>query len=634
MSLRIKLLLIFAIGELLVLTFFGYIAYDTAKLTNLNNEIELLSSVTPRVADDIAHDLKEGNPLNPVMAPDHIGNHTDVIYLFVSDQQGKLISRSYAPGMQQVFEHVHALARSDLSNTSGSVSVDDTVYVWAVDNVPQYDYQVTLMRQAHVSRANIFFKEMGVSLIVAAVVMLWVASWAAMYVSMLIEKLDEQKNILKHRSLHDVLTGLPNRELLNDRLQQLINLSERLPIQFAICFIDLNRFKDVNDTLGHYVGDELLLEVSKRIKLNLRKSDTVARLGGDEFALILRNVRMEKARSIAEKVLKSIEAPIELGGHSLFISGSMGVAMFPEHGIDVQMLLKKADVAMYAAKRAGSNMEFYANTHEVFTRDKLHLTHDLREAIAENQLELYYQPKYDLEQQKVAGVEALLRWNHHEHGYIPPLTFIQLAEHSGLIHALSKWVMQRAFSDSVELRRNEIDISLSINLSANYLQDPKFESDISELLEQSDVDPGKIILELTESAMFINSAKTKDLLTWLTELGFRISVDDFGTGFSTLTNLRRLPISELKIDRSFVSNINDDAEDASIVNAMIGLGSSLDINVVAEGVETQDVLDSLKRSGCHTIQGFFIKRPAPLKTFIEWMESENSPVTLKKSATR
>lgn len=623
MSLRLKLLLMFALGELLLLMFFGYIAYDTAKLTNIKNEIGLLSSVTPRIAEDVANNVKEGRNWNSTLLPEDRDSQSEAIFLFVSDQHGNLVSWSGDFTTKLIFEKVNQHITKSPKGRSGSLVVNDFTVVWARSNVPNFNYKVTLVRQAHVSQANLFFKEMGVSLIVAAVIMLWVASWAAMYVSMLIEKLDEQKNILKHRSLHDVLTGLPNRGLYNDRLQQLISLNDRMPMRFAICFIDLNRFKDVNDTLGHHVGDELLLEVSKRLKLNLRKYDTVARMGGDEFALILRNVKPEKARGIAEGLLREIEVPINAGGHKLFVSGSMGIAMFPEHGDDLQMLLKKADVAMYAAKRAGSHLEFYTDSHEVFTRDKLALTHDLREAIEHDQLELYYQPKYDTVEQKVVGVEALLRWNHPTEGFISPLSFVQLAEHSGLIHALSRWVIQRAFLDSFELNRNGIDISLSINLSAYYLQDSKFESDISELLHRLNIDASKIIFELTESAMFINSAKTSGLLRWLTDLGFRISVDDFGTGYSTLTNLRRLPISELKIDRSFVGNIVSDNEDASIVDAMIGLGASLDIEVVAEGVETQEVLEVLKKYGCYTIQGYLISRPVPLTEFMQSMQSDD-----------
>ena len=622
MSLRLKLLLAFALGELLVLMFFGYIAYDTAKLTNLNNEIGLLSSVAPTIADHATYDLKDGKTWGSTLLPYNNNNKEDATYLFVNDQQGNLVAKPESLAITQVFSQLNEDLVGNSKKRSGSLHVSGSTYVWSRAAIPEYNYQLTLIRKSQVSHANIFFKDMGVSLIVAAVIMLWVASWAAMYVSMLIEKLDEQKNILKHRTLHDVLTGLPNRALLNDRLQQIIRMQDRLPMQFAVCFIDLNRFKDVNDTLGHHVGDDLLLEVSKRIKSKLRKDDTVARLGGDEFALILKNVATENAALLAENILQAIEAPLLVGGHKLFVSGSMGIAMFPQHGDNVQVLLKNADVAMYAAKRVGTNLEFYDNNQEVFTRDNLALTHDLREAIDNDQLELYYQPKYDIAAQKVVGVEALLRWNHPVIGYIRPLDFIQLAEYSNLICPLSKWVMQRAFSDSKELSIYGDDFTISINLSAHYLQDLKFESDINELLEQTNVDASNFILEVTESAVFINSVNTNQLLKRLTDIGFRISVDDFGTGYSTLTHLRRFPISELKIDRSFVDKIVTDTEDASIVDAMIGLGESLDINVVAEGVETQEVLETLRKFGCHTIQGFLICKPIPLNEFGQWIESE------------
>ncbi|MGD8642369.1 MAG: diguanylate cyclase, partial [Gammaproteobacteria bacterium] len=409
MSLRLKLLLAFAFGELLMLTFFGYIAYDTARLTNLNNEVELLSSIAPYIAEDVTRDLQEGNSWNTTIEPADNKQVANIIYLFLADRQHNLLAQPDNPSIGRIYSDIVNRQQAGPSVNAGSLSVNKRVYVWAAVDIASNNNQLFLIRQAHVSQANAFFREMGLSLVIAAAIILWIASWAAMYISMLIEKLDEQKKVLKHRTLHDVLTGLPNRALLHDRLNQLVALSDRQPIPFAICFIDLNRFKDVNDTLGHHVGDELLLEISRRLQLNLRKSDTIARLGGDEFALILRNVREEKARSIVRKVVSAIEEPVEAGGHRLFVSGSIGIALFPEHGNDVHILLKKADVAMYAAKRAGSNMEFYSDNDDEFTRDKLSLIHDLHEAIQQDQLDIHYQPKYDINKQRIIGVEALLR---------------------------------------------------------------------------------------------------------------------------------------------------------------------------------------------------------------------------------
>lgn len=632
MNLRIKILLIFVLSELSLLAFFGYIAYDTARVTNTKNEIDMLASVTPRIADDIAHKLVVGKHWSPRLNSIIKDAHTDLIYLFVSNHRGKLISQPDQPAIQQVYQKLSHQNGIEPQNLVGKVKVNNIVYVWASIKIPNHNNYLTLIRQTHASHASIYFEEMGVPLIVAAVIMLWMASWAAMYVSMLIEKLDEQKNIMVHRSMHDVLTGLPNRALLNDRLQQLILINERQSIRFAICFIDLNRFKDVNDTLGHHVGDKLLLEVSKRLKENLRKSDTVARLGGDEFALIFRNVDKEKAKLIAEKILDAIEVPIEACGHKLFVSGSLGIAMFPEHSNDLQALLKKADVAMYAAKRAGSHLEFYDESQEIFTRDKLELSLDLHEAINDQQLELFYQPKFNTLNEIVVGAEALLRWNHPSIGFIPPSTFIPLAEYSGIIHAMTTWVLERAFLDTHELQRNGYDIPVSINLSAFNLQDSKFEATIVQLLESTGANADQIILELTESAMVMNPIQTKDLLIRLTKHGFRISVDDFGTGYSTLTNLRRLPISEIKIDRSFIGNITSDPEDATIVNAMIGLGNALELDVVAEGVETQAVLDTLNAYGCHTIQGYLIIKPMPLQDLLNWMKPKTLNEELRGKA--
>jgi diguanylate cyclase (GGDEF)-like protein len=621
MSLRLRLLLSFAAGELLLLLFFGFTAYDTAKLTSLNGEIQLLSSMTPHIAAQYEEHIKSGHKIKTVLVPDKQAGKNDAVYLIVSNTNGDIIESPNSLEISNVYQKIVENLSSDPEpHLKGSLVLNKTTYIWSRASAQTSETILTLIRMAHVSNANKFFREMGVSLIVAAVILLWVASWAAMYVAMLIEKLDEQKNILKHRSLHDVLTGLPNRALLHDRLHQLVKSYNRSHAQFFVCFIDLNRFKDVNDTLGHHIGDELLLEIGKRLRAQLRQEDTVSRLGGDEFALILQNTNAASAKIICEKLLKEIEVPVLIGSHKLFISGSFGIACFPEQSEDVQTLLRKADVAMYAAKRTGTSIEFYSDELEVFSQQKLALTHDLREAIENDALQLYYQPKYNVSTKKVVGIEALLRWNHPEHGFIPPLDFIPLAEHSGLIYPLSMWVMNRAFQDSLKLNENSIDFTIAINISAHFLQDIKFEKDIHNLIHQTGVSPANIILELTESAMFINSAKIKSLLNRITEMGFRISVDDFGTGYSTLTNLRRLPISELKIDRSFVKKIVTDAEDASIVDAMIGLGGSLDIEVVAEGVETEEVLKVLRKFGCDTIQGYLISKPAPLEEFVAWLK--------------
>ncbi len=627
MNLRLKLLLIFITASLAAFTFFGFIAYDTAQSANLKNELDLLASVAPSIADAIGDDLEKKQKWNPVLEGAD-GISTDHrLYLFVADQHGAVISAPDLPELRQVFEQLHTTP----DTRTGSLSHNASLYLWARAEVPKTNYQAVLISPSRGSAAYTFFREMGVSLIVTAMIVLWFASWGAMYVANLFEKVDEQKNILRHRALHDELTSLPNRALLNDRLQQIITSAERESASFALCFIDLNRFKEVNDTLGHHCGDELLLEVSRRLQNNLRKSDTVARIGGDEFALVLCRVDLAEAKVIAEKLMQCVELPVEIHGHKLHVTGSLGIALFPDHGADVETLLQKADVAMYAAKRSGTQIETYRHEFEVFSRDKLALTNDLHDAIHNNQLELYYQPKYHLATKTVVGAEALLRWKHPSVGYIPPATFVQIAEHTGLIRSLTKWVLQQAFCDYAHIAKHAQPLNMAINLSAHNLQDPDLEAELAALLEQWKVCAQHITLELTESAVVFNPAQTKQLLTRLTTRGFRISVDDFGTGYSTLTNLRRLPISEIKIDRSFVDNMVRDPGDASIVRATIGLGKALGLDVVAEGVETQEVLDALQAAGCETIQGYFIGKPMPLATFLVWRDTFNNKISEQHS---
>jgi len=377
MSLRLTLLLRFTAGALVALIFFGYIAYDTAKLTGTKNEIALLAGVAPYVTENINGYLQREQNWEPVLPAPHGKHSHDVIHLVISNHQGVIITQSKALAIQDAFQKIQQATQNSASTNSGSITLDDAIYIWAKALLPDKKSQVTLIRQAYISQANVFFKEMGISLIIAAMITLWVASWAAMYVSMLMEKLDEQNNALQYQALHDVLTDLPNRALLNDRSQQLIKSCERNKALFAICIIDLNHFKDINDTLGHHVGDELLLEVSNRLKKALRKSDTIARLGGDEFSLLLPCTDAESAKLIAEKILQSIAVPLEIDGQQLLISGSLGLALYPNHGNDIHTLMKKADMAMYAAKRTGIGVEIYNKQHEINDQNKQSLTNSL-----------------------------------------------------------------------------------------------------------------------------------------------------------------------------------------------------------------------------------------------------------------
>ena len=423
---------------------------------------------------------------------------------------------------------------------------------------------------------------------------------------------------LAHQALHDGLTGLPNRVLLQDRLAQAIRMSERDGRPFALCVIDLDRFKDVNDSLGHLAGDELLQEVAFRLRQTLRASDTVARLGGDEFALVLPDADTGAAMHAAEKVVEALAASLLLEGHEVAVGASCGIALYPEHGGDADALLRKADVAMYVAKQTRGGYALYTPDQDQSSSERLTLVGALRRAIADDELTLHYQPKVDCRTGAVAGVEALVRWQHPQQGLIPPDRFIPLAEQTGLIRPLTRWVLNAAMRQARAWHDEGLMLSVAVNLSAHDLQDAQLAHWVSTLLARWNVGPQWLKLELTESALMVDPAQALQVLTELCELGVRIAIDDFGTGYSSLGYLKRLPAHELKIDRSFVADMAAQERDHAIVRSTIDLGHNLGLAAVAEGVEDQRTLDLLGGLGCDLAQGYFLSRPLPASQISHW----------------
>jgi diguanylate cyclase (GGDEF)-like protein/PAS domain S-box-containing protein len=423
---------------------------------------------------------------------------------------------------------------------------------------------------------------------------------------------------LEHQALHDGLTGLPNRLLLQDRLTQAIRMAERDGRTFALCVIDLDRFKDVNDTLGHLAGDQLLQEVAWRLRNALRASDTVARLGGDEFAVVLPDADMSAATLAAEKIVEALGASLVLEGHEVAVGASVGIAVYPENGGDSDTLLRRADVAMYVAKQTRGGYVVYAPDQDQSSSQRLTLVGALRRAIADDELTLYYQPKVDCRSGAVAGVEALVRWQHPLQGLILPDRFIPLAEQTGLIRPLTRWVLNAAVRQTREWHDAGLMLSVAVNLSAHDLQDPELPKRVAELLAQWAVDAEWLKLELTESALMADPTQSLQVLTELCNLGVRIAIDDFGTGYSSLGYLKHLPAHEIKIDRSFVADMAGEARDHAIVRSTIDLGHNLGLSAVAEGVEDQRTLELLSGLGCDLAQGYFLSRPLPASSVAEW----------------
>lgn len=430
----------------------------------------------------------------------------------------------------------------------------------------------------------------------------------------------QRQEQLEHQALHDALTGLANRSLLYDRLQYAIRTSRRENNKVALLMIDLDRFKEVNDTLGHHIGDSLLIEIGQRLVNSLREADTVARLGGDEFAILLSNTDEEKATYIAEKIHAVMAEVFHIEEVKLYIKASIGIVLYPKHGKSAKTLLQKSDVAMYVAKRNKLGQSIYDPEHDQHSVGRLALMSDLRLALVDDQLELYYQPKIELSSGEIIGFEALLRWQHPKYGAIPPTQIIPLAEQTGDISAVTKWVIEKALKQLRSWQDRNIHLSISINLSVYNLYDAELIKQITELLHDNISLCHKMTFEITESAMMEQPELAVEVITLFDKLGVRISIDDFGTGFSSLSYLKRLPVDELKIDKSFVMEIHNDDSDAVIVRSTIDLAHNLGLEVVAEGIENQDIYDILSILGCDHAQGYHIGHPLPLNDIEHWLK--------------
>ncbi len=431
---------------------------------------------------------------------------------------------------------------------------------------------------------------------------------------------DRQAHLLQHQAMYDNLTNLPNRALFADRLQQAILIGRREKQPFALIAMDLDSFKEINDTLGHSAGDQVLQQVADRARVCLRESDTVARMGGDEFIILLATVNdQDGAVAASKKILKALDDPVEIAGQKVEIGASLGVVMFPEHGEEPAVLLRQADAAMYLAKQTHAGFKLYSKDLGQGVDDRLVMQGELRRAIADNELVLHYQPKIDFGTDRVSGVEALVRWQHPRHGLLSPDKFIPLAEQTGLIKPLTHAVLQSALRQCREWQQAGLDLSISVNISAISIQDPEFPDQVARLLKENPVSPSRLELEITETAVMVEPACAVDCIRKLCDLGLQIAIDDFGTGYSSMSYLKELLVAKIKIDKSFVKDMAVSHNDAVIVRSTIELGHNLGLKVVAEGVETEAAWDRLKALGCDDAQGYYMSRPLPSDQFVEWL---------------
>ena len=433
---------------------------------------------------------------------------------------------------------------------------------------------------------------------------------------------------LEHHALHDGLTDLPNRLMLREEIQKAIGTNAYA----VLLLLDIDNFKEVNDSFGHQVGDALLRQMGARLREPIDAEHLIARLGGDEFAILLPGATALEAARTAQALLQALERPFLSEDHALEVTASIGIAAFPEHGRAAETLMRRADVAMYGAKRTGGTYAVYREEDDPYDARRLLLRADLRRAIDDRDITLYYQPQVALATGELTGMEALARWRHRERGWIPPADFIPVAERMGLIKPLTQYLVELAGKDAIAFGKTAVDLPVAVNVSMRNLLDPHFPEMMEEVIARTGQPAEHLKLEITESAVMAEPGRVLESMKRLRLAGIRFSIDDFGTGYSSLAYLQKLPVEEIKIDRSFVGQMSSEAGSAAIVRATIELGGSLGLEVVAEGVEDERTWDALKRMGCSAAQGYFIGRPMPVGEVEGWMRSWSDRSVISKAA--
>lgn len=418
-----------------------------------------------------------------------------------------------------------------------------------------------------------------------------------------------QQVAMEYLATHDSLTNLPNRSHFFQNVHKAISAAKSQQQTLAVMLMDLNQFKIINDTLGHQTGDLILKKIAKRLQLSVKSIDTVGRMGGDEFLVLLRDADENVALNVAERMRQAISTPIQVSDRHFEVSMSIGIALFPMHGLNPDILIQRADVAMYTAKSLPNGVAVYESSQDENTLGRLNLLADIRLALIADEFQCYYQPRVNLESGAIEGVEALTRWMHPKQGLLTPDKFIPLLEDSGNITALTNWVLEKAINQLATWQRTHPLLTLSVNISTKDLQDSRLVTLLAELLQRYHVAAPAIILEITESALMSYTHHSLDTLTSLEHLGVQLAIDDFGTGYSSLSYLKEMPVTELKIDKSFVLNMNHDEDDAVIVRSTIDLGQNLGLHVIAEGVEDEATRQALIKLNCKSAQGFYFSKP-------------------------
>ncbi|MDX2464920.1 MAG: bifunctional diguanylate cyclase/phosphodiesterase [Porticoccus sp.] len=619
MTFRSKLILSFITVILMILLIFSAVAYTSARdYTQYNGQIlvhkenlRLISQLGPQPPS-----LEQIQQLFPS------GKNADQLYILIDTQTGELAStgkNANAIQLQQKIAHsLHSETKastlsvdSETNKNDGVISFNGEEYLWASNSIPNTPYKLVSTYRHTENNIQTFLKYIGTPLAITLFIGMWIALWASAILTNLFKKIDDTNSQLQFQAHHDSLTQLPNRDALSRVTQHAIESAKAADGEIIFCLIDIEGLKDINDSLGHENGDILLNQISQRLKGSLRATDHIGRFGGNKFAVILSHTQTNNIESLCNKLLENFETVFEIDTHKLYVRAILGISIFPIHADNSQVLIQKAETALYKARKIALDFAIYDVSLDKNNAERLKLTHDLRNAIHNEELKLYYQPQLDIRTGRIISVEALARWIHPEQGFIPPDIFIEIAEQAGLIQSLTDWVMRTAIEQCSNWLKIGIEVAVSVNLSARNLHDETLGTQVSNLLNYWGIKPSQLCLEITETSMMTNPEHARTLLDGLDNLGVRISIDDFGTGYSSLAYLKQLPVDELKVDKSFVLNMSSDESDASIVRATVSLAHDPGLEVVAEGVEDQATQDELLKIGCEFIQGYHFARPMP-----------------------
>ncbi|MHB8454370.1 MAG: putative bifunctional diguanylate cyclase/phosphodiesterase [Acidiferrobacterales bacterium] len=622
MELRQKLLVSF-IAVIIASSFvFGFNAYQVAKHTVLDKELSVVSEATGTQAALLAAEYRRTQSLDDLR--DHLLIAADPKNLsaLLLDRNEKIVA-SAASRDESVIPAVDFPLLRILQGDHHlhEFTVGGRRYIWARAAIPGAPYSLVRIERSYSDEQGML-KRLVRRLFVAGLILGWVAIWVALLISTAVSRrLTVQTKALEYQASHDSLTGLPNRSLLQKHLEAAICAAESTGRSVALVMMDLDRFKEINSTLGHNFGDALLQALGDRLQKALWGSDTVARLGGDEYALLLPMTDFTHSAQVTDKILTTIAAPFVINGVTLEIDASLGIAIYPEDGKDSVELISHADVAMYQAKHAGVQVTRYDYARDPYSLERLKLVGELRHAQDRGELFLHYQPKIDIANRVVTGAEALLRWHHPEFGLIQPDTFIPMAEQTGIIKGLTYWVLDNAIRQCARWNRAGITLCIAVNLSARVVQDANLVAAVAAALERHGVGAEQVTLEMTETAIMHDPTRAMEMLNSLSSMGVHLSIDDFGTGYTSMAYLKKLPVDEVKIDKSFVMNMLKDANDGVIVRSIVDLAHNMNYTVVAEGVESKRVLELLCGMTCDLAQGYYFSRPLSVPDFESWLET-------------